>query len=243
MRSFTELPTLVYPEPVSCHRSHRRRSKVLLGKAWAAQLGVHRSSGSYLVDRRELAARLQSDGVGDAVAREWEIDPAHTNVGFAAEYLMLSKVRGEFRDFAGTLRLGDLPEQVSINITIQASSIDTGLPIRDEHLRSQDFLDVGNHPVLTFRSSRVKRLQESVFDVRGDLTIKGITRPVALEVCYLGAARDPSGKLKAAFEARGSIDREEFGLAWNQRLSTGGLLLGRHVNLQIEAQATPRHAA
>jgi polyisoprenoid-binding protein YceI len=215
----------------------------LLGKAWAKQLDVHRSSGSYRLDRRELAARLQGLEAGEMSAREWEIDPAHTNVGFIAKYLRLSNVRGEFRQFAGTLRLGDVPEESSVDITVQTSSIDTGLSVRDEHLRSEDFLDVDNHPVLRFRSTWVKRVYDNLFEMRGDLTIKGITRPVALEVCYLGAARDPNGRLKAAFEARGSIDREEFGLNWNQRLTSGGFLLDRHVNLQIEAQATPRLAA
>jgi polyisoprenoid-binding protein YceI len=243
MRSFSDFPTLLFPEPSSCHRSNRRRSRVLLDKAWAKQLDVHRSSGSYRLDRRELGARLHRHGVGEMLAREWEIDPAYTNVGFFAKYLMLSNVRGEFREVAGTLRLGDLPEESSVEITVHASSIDTGLSVRDEHLRSEDFLDVDNHPVLRFRSTWVKRVRDNVFDMRGDLTIKGITRPVALEVCYLGAARDPNGKLKAAFEARGSIDREEFGLTWNQRLKSGGFLLDRHVNLQIEAQATPKLAA
>jgi len=177
------------------------------------------------------------------LARDWELDPAHTNVSFIAKYLMLSNVRGEFRDFAGTLRLGDRPEESTVDITIQASSIDTGLAVRDEHLRSEDFLDVEHHPVLEFHSTWVQRLADNLFEMRGDLTIKGITRAVALQVCYLGAARDPSGKLKAAFEARGTIDREDFGLTWNQRLKSGALLVDRHVNLQIEAQATPRLAA
>ncbi len=177
------------------------------------------------------------------LAREWEIDPAHTNLSFVVKYLMLSNVRGEFRDFAGILRLGDAPEGSTVELTIQAASIDTGIAARDEHLKSEDFLDVERYPELKFRSTRVDPVNQTVFDVHGDLTIKGVTRPVALQVCYLGAARDLSGKLRAAFEASGNIDREEYGLTWNRRLETGGFLVDRQVGLQIEAQATPRLAA
>jgi polyisoprenoid-binding protein YceI len=243
MRSINDFHTSTLSPLPSGRRSNGRRSSILLGKAWAQQLGVQRTSGSYRISKRELAARLGHPERQAQFAPEWEIDPAHTNVGFIAKQLMISNVRGEFREFAGTLRLGEVPEESTVDLTIQASSIDTGLAVRDEHLRSEDFLDVDKHPVLSFRSTGVDRLDERVFQMRGDLTIKGITRPVALQVCYLGTARDPSGKLKAAFEARGRIDREEFGLTWNQRLELGGFLLDRHVDLQIEAQATPKIAA
>jgi polyisoprenoid-binding protein YceI len=243
MRSINDFHTSTLSPLPTGSRSNGRRSSILLGKAWAQQLGVQRTSGSYRISKRELAARLAHPERQAQFAPEWEIDPAHTNVSFIAKQLMISNVRGEFREFAGTLRLGEVPEESTVDLTIQASSIDTGLAARDEHLRSEDFLDVDKHPVLSFRSTGVDRLDERVFQMRGDLTIKGITRPVALRVCYLGTARDPSGKLKAAFEARGRIDREEFGLTWNQRLELGGFLLDRHVDLQIEAQATPKIAA
>jgi polyisoprenoid-binding protein YceI len=222
------------------HRSSRGNGRILLDKAWAHELGVHRTSGSYRIGRRELAARLQRYDQDQLAFREWEIDPAHTNVSFITKYLMISKVRGGFRDFAGTFRVGDVPEDSQVEITIDAASIDTGLPLRDNHLRSPDFLDVRNHPHLWFRSTSLEREDQRRFKMTGDLTIRGITRPVTLDLHYLGAAEDPCGTPKVAFEAKAQINREDFGLTWNRALEGGGILVDRQVSLEIEAQAVPK---
>lgn len=224
----------------SRHRSSRAGRRILLDKAWAEHLGVSRTSGAYRIGRRELAARLERYEKDQLISREWEIDPAHTNVSFITNYLMLAKVRGGFRDFAGTFHVGEVPQDSWVEITIDAASIDTGLPVRDDHLRSPDFLDVRNHPQLSFRSTRLERQEGSSFNLTGDLTIRGVTRPVTLDLHYLGAAKDPCGNLKTAFEARAQINREDFGLTWNRALESGGLLVDRHVNLEIEAQAVPK---
>ena len=224
----------------SRHRSSRSGRRILLDKSWAQHLGVHRTGGAYRISRRELASRVQHAQQDQPIFREWEIDPAHTNVSFITRHLMLAKVRGGFRDFAGTFHVGEAPEDSWVEITIDAASIDTGLPVRDDHLRSPDFLDVRNHPHLSFRSTRLERQDEGSFKMTGDLTIRGVTRPVTLDLHYLGAARDPCGTLKAAFEAKAQINREDFGLTWNRALESGGLLVDRHVNLEIEAQAVPK---
>lgn len=228
------------PSAGRSHRSSRPDRRVLLDKAWAQRLGVHRTSGAYRISRSELALRLQRYEQDQLISQEWEIDRAHTNVSFITRHLMLAKVRGEFRNFEGSFRVGEVPEDSWAEITIDAASIDTGLPVRDEHLRSPDFLDVRNHPHLHFRSTQLERQGDSSFKMTGDLTIRGVTRPVTLDLHYLGAARDPCGNLKAAFEAKAQINREDFGLTWNRTLETGGVLVDKHVNLEIEAQAVPK---
>jgi polyisoprenoid-binding protein YceI len=224
----------------SRHRSCRAGRSILLDKAWARELGIQRTNGAYRISRRELDARLQRYEQDPLAFPEWEIDPAHTNVSFITKYLMISKVRGGFRDFAGTFRVGDAPEDSEVEITIEAASIDTGLPLRDEHLRSPDFLDVRNHPHLRFRSTSLHKQDEGKFKMTGDLTIRGVTRPVTLDLHYLGTAKDPCGVPKAAFEARAQINREDFGLTWNRALEGGGVLVDRNVSLEIQAQAVPR---
>jgi polyisoprenoid-binding protein YceI len=214
-----------------------RNSMVVLDKAWAARLGVPRDRGAYRIRRLDLLRRLSQTGQGLPAPGEWTIDPAHTNVGFVARHMMISKVRGRFKEVTGRINVAEAPEDTRVDITVDAASIDTGMPMRDDHLRSPDFLDVANHPELRFRSTKLEQSDERSFKLDGELTIRGITRPVTLDLDYLGAAKDPSGKWRVAFEARAEIDREEFGLTWNQPLETGGVLIGKRVALEIEAQA------
>ncbi len=166
----------------------------------------------------------------------WAIDPAHTVVGFNARHLMVAKVRGSFTTFDGTIHIDDDPAASSVEVTIDAASIDTGVADRDAHLRSPDFLDVENHPTIEFRSTAV-RADGDGYQVHGDLTIRGTTRPVTLDMEYLGLARDPWGNDKAMFTATTKIDREDWGLSWNQALETGGLLVGKQVTIELEVQA------
>jgi polyisoprenoid-binding protein YceI len=213
-----------------------RNSWVHLDKAWAARLGVPRDRGTYRIRRLELF-RLLSEIDQVLPPGKWTIDPAHTSVGFVARHMMISKVRGRFKEVAGTINVGRAPEESLVDIVIGAASIDTGQPIRDNHLKSPDFLDVSKHPHLRFRSTKVEQSDEKSFKLTGDLTIRGVTRPVTLDLDYLGTAKDPKGNCRAAFEAKAQINREEFGLTWNQPLETGGVLIGKEVGLEIEAQA------
>ena len=167
----------------------------------------------------------------------WEIDPSHSNVGFVARHLMVAKVRGGFDRFSGTLTIGQRPEDASVTATIDAASINTADETRDGHLRSPDFLDVANHPTLEFRTTGVDQTGETSLLAAGELTIRGVTRPVVLDIEYLGLASDPFGNEKAVFSAETEIDREDWDITWNKALETGGVLVGRKVKIELEIQA------
>jgi polyisoprenoid-binding protein YceI len=165
----------------------------------------------------------------------WAIDPTHTSVEFVARHLM-SKVRGRFEQFAGTITVGENPLESRVEVTVDASSVRTGTEQRDAHLLSPDFFDVENFKELRFTSTGVAAAgDEWLLD--GELTIKDVTRPVQLHFAYLGFAVDPYGNDKVAFSAWTEVDREEFGLTWNAALETGGVLVGRTVRLEFELQA------
>jgi polyisoprenoid-binding protein YceI len=167
----------------------------------------------------------------------WEIDAAHSSVGAVARHLMVAKVRGHFSRFSGTVTIGATPEESSVVATIDAASIDTADERRDAHLRSHDFLDVENHPTLEFRSTKVTQVGDTSLRADGELTIRGVTRPVTLDVEYFGLATDPWDRAHAVFSARAEIDREEWGMTWNQALETGGVLVGRKLKVELEIQA------
>lgn len=165
------------------------------------------------------------------------LDAAHTRVGFIARHLMVSKVRGSFTGVMGEISVAEDPTRSSVTATMDAATIDTGAPDRDAHLRSADFLDMEKFPSLTFRSREVADVDGSTFTLLGDLTIKDVTREVRLRVDFDGVTVSPWGKEVVAFTARTEIDREEFGITWNVALETGGVLVGRKVTIEIEAEA------
>lgn len=177
------------------------------------------------------------EGVEAPQAGTWTIDAAHSSVEVIARHLMLAKVRGRFGSYEGEIVVGDTPEDSGVEVTIDAASIDTGEAKRDEHLRSPDFLDVEDHPTLTFRSTEARRTGERTLEVDGDLTIRGVARPVTLDVEYLGVTQDPWGNTRAAFSATTEINREEFGITWNQALETGGVMVGRKLKVELELSA------
>lgn len=174
----------------------------------------------------------------------WQIDPAHTGVEFAVKHMMISTVRGRFGEVSGQIVLdeSDLGNS-SVEVEIDASSIDTRQKDRDDHLRSADFFDVENHPKLVFKSRRVESAGDGTFRVIGDLTIRGVTREVVLEGTDEGRGRDPWGNEKAGFSAQTKIDRRDFGLTWNSALETGGVLVGTEVKIFLEVQAAKVEAA
>lgn len=165
----------------------------------------------------------------------YEIDLDHSAVEFVVRHLGLSKVRGRFNAFEGTVTIDEELERSSAQVTIQAASIDTRAEDRDAHLRSADFLDVEKHPTLEFRSTGVRREGGRWF-VDGELTVAGQTRPVTLDVEFEGAAKDPWGNTRIAFSAETTVNREDFGLTWNQALETGGWLVGRDVKIELSVQ-------
>lgn len=169
----------------------------------------------------------------------WLIDADHSNVEFVARHL-LSRVRGRFADFGGAVTVAAVPEQSSVEVTIQAASINTNHEERDTHLRSADFLDVGQYPTLTFRSTSMAPVGaqgDNTFRLTGALTIRDVTKPIELTVEYLGWSADPWGNTRASFSARTEIDRDDFGATWNVVLESGGLLVGRKVQIELEIEA------
>src|SRR5580765_2465063 len=174
----------------------------------------------------------------------WEIDSSHSSVHFSVRHLVIAKVRGTFGRWSGTVQVpdGDF-SKATVAVTIDASSIDTGVGDRDKHLKSADFFDVEKFPELRFVGKRVQPRSGNEIDVVGDLTIKGITREVILRVEQHGQAKDPWGNVRSAFTAKTSIDRKDFGLTWNQVLETGGVMVGDRVEIEAEVEAVKQVAA
>jgi polyisoprenoid-binding protein YceI len=177
------------------------------------------------------------DGVAIPEAGTFALDAAHTTVGFVARHLMVSKVRGSFGEVAGTIVIGEDPLASSVEVSIKADSITTGQADRDAHLRSADFLDIEKHPELTFASTRVVPQGGNEFTVVGNLAINGVSREVELAVEFEGVAKSPWGQEVIGFAATTEIDREEFGITWNAALETGGVLVGKKIKIEIEAEA------
>lgn len=170
------------------------------------------------------------------VSTVYQIDRTHSEVRFRVRHL-LSRVGGQFKDFSGEIVFDpDRPEASSVKVLIDAASIDTGVPDRDAHLRSDDFFAVEKHPQLTFTSDRVVRTDADSFTIHGTLTIRGVSRQVELPVSYLGSARDPYGKDLVAFEASVRLNRKDFGLTWNAA-ETGGFLVADDVEVTLNIEA------
>lgn len=174
----------------------------------------------------------------------WQIDSSHSSIQFTVRHLVVAKVRGQFSRWTGALEAhGSNFAQGSLDVVIDASSIDTGVADRDAHLRSADFFDVERYPEITFKSTAVTQTSDDRLRVDGALTIKGVTREVALDVEILGQAKDPWGNERAAFSATTSIDRREFGLTWNQVLEAGGVMVGDRIEIAIDVEAVRQVAA
>lgn len=168
----------------------------------------------------------------------WNIDAAHTGIHFSVRHMVVSKVRGRFAKYTGTITLDDADvARSSVEMSIDASSIDTGVADRDTHLRSPDFFDVEKFPELHFRSTRIEPVDDTHYRVMGDLTIRGVKREVALDAEYGGRGKDPWGNERIGFVAKTSIDRKEFGLTWSQVLETGGVLVGDRIEIELDVQA------
>ncbi len=171
----------------------------------------------------------------------WKIDPSHSLVEFSARHMMITRVKGRLAAFEGKLTIDETdPGNSTVSVDFDASSIDTRSEQRDEHLRSADFLDVANHPGITFRSTAIKGAgldAGSSFTVTGDLTIRGVTRPVTLKVEAEGRGTDPWGGERISFTASGRIVRSDFGLTWNAALESGGVLVSDEIGISIEVQA------
>jgi polyisoprenoid-binding protein YceI len=169
---------------------------------------------------------------------EYSLDAAHTRIGFVARHAMVTKVRGAFNEFTGTAHLdGADPVKSSATVTIKAASIDTRNADRDAHLRGNDFFDMETYPEITFVSTAVEPLEENNYRVTGDLTIKGVTKPVSIDFEFTGAVNDPWGNLRVGFEGSVVINRKDWGVSWNAALEAGGVLVSEKVTLEFEVSA------
>jgi polyisoprenoid-binding protein YceI len=167
----------------------------------------------------------------------WSIDPAHSHVGFAVKHMMISTAKGRFGIVRGTVRSDDAdPAKGEVEVEIDVDSIETGEAKRDAHLKSADFFDAATFPKLTFKSTKITNVKGDAFTLTGDLTIRGVTRPIALDVTSEGRGRDPWGGERAGFSARGTLKRSDFGLTWNQALETGGLLVGDDIKIALDVE-------
>jgi len=172
------------------------------------------------------------------ITGDWTIDPAHTRIGFSARHAMVTTVRGQFADFDGTAHIDTAnPAASSARVNIRAASIGTGQADRDGHLVSPDFFDVETFPELTFVATDVARADAATWTVTGDLTIKGVTRPVTIDFESTGSARDPFGNLRVGFEGATTINRKDWGLTWNAALETGGVLVSEKIKLEFDVSA------
>jgi polyisoprenoid-binding protein YceI len=177
------------------------------------------------------------NGISVPPAGKYELDKAHTAVEFVARH-MLTKVRGRFTRFEGWFEIAGVLEDSALHVEIEAASVQTNTDQRDEHLRSGDFLLAAEHPLLTFDSTAIRVGQGNAFEIDGDLTIRGITNPVTLAAEFLGwGPGTREGSTVAAFSAKTSIDREDWDITWNSVVETGGFLVGKRVDIEIEVEA------
>jgi polyisoprenoid-binding protein YceI len=177
------------------------------------------------------------EGLTIPTAGTFNLDATHTRIGFWAKHMMVSKVRGHFGEFSGSVTIAENPLESSASLTISAASIDTGTPDRDGHLKSDDFLSVEKYPEVTFRSTRVVSHSGDEFTVLGDLTIRDVTKEVELKVEFGGAGTNPYAMELFGFSISTEFDREDFGLTWNMALETGGVLVGKKIKVEIEGEA------
>jgi polyisoprenoid-binding protein YceI len=181
----------------------------------------------------ETATPAIADLTGD-----YQIDPAHTRLGFVARHAMVTKVRGTFREVDGSIHLdAQDPTKSSAQVKVNVASITTDQDQRDAHLRGGDFFDVEKFPELTFTSTSAEKVDDETYKLTGDLTIRGVTKPVTIEFEYTGSAKDPFGNLRAGFEGKTEINRKDWDLSWNAALETGGFLVSDKIKLELDVSA------
>jgi polyisoprenoid-binding protein YceI len=168
----------------------------------------------------------------------WQLDTAHSSATFAVRHMMITTVRGSFNIKEGKIVFDPAnPSAASVEATLDVASVNTGVADRDNHLRSADFFDAANYPVITFKSTSVKPTGENTAEITGNLTIRGVARPVVLKTEFLGQGKGVDGKTRAGFVATTKINREDWGLTWNVVLEAGGLLVSKEVNIELDVQA------
>lgn len=185
-----------------------------------------------------MTTQLQTEqGIVRVPTGTWTVDPIHSSVGFEVKHMMISTVRGHFKQYEGTLEAAEDYHDSRVWGSVQVASVDTNNADRDEHLRGADFFDAEHWPSITFESTAIEHVEGGSYLVTGDLTIKGVSREIQVEASVEGAGVDPWGNDRVGIAVRGSIDRTDFGLSWQQSLAGGGLLVGNQVALRIDVSA------
>ena len=190
-----------------------------------------------------LAATLAAAAL-PAPAQTWTADPAHSTVGFQVRHMMISNVKGSFDKFTATVDGNPAdPSTAKISATIEVASVNTREPKRDEHLRSGDFFDAAKFPQMTFTSTKVEKVSATKAKVTGNLTLRGVTKPVTLDVEYTAPVKSPWGQTVVGANATGKINRQDFGVSFNKELEAGGVLVGDEVTIQLELELVEKAAA
>jgi polyisoprenoid-binding protein YceI len=192
-----------------------------------------------MTDTTPIANTREWQGLTIPAPGSYKLDPTHALVGFIAKHMMVSKVRGHFTDIDATIEIADEPAESTVSVTVGLSSVTTGVEDRDNHLRSADFFTVETNPQMTFVSTSITHVDGNEFTVVGDLTVNGITKPLTLDATFEGVGVNPWGNQVLGFSARGQIDREDWGLTWNAALETGGVLVGKKITIEIDAEFNP----
>lgn len=191
-----------------------------------------------------MSTTTQAQAQEQRTTGTWKADPAHSSIEFSVRHLMVSTVTGRFKSFRTHVDLDESAlEKSSVTAEIDGASVDTGIVDRDNHLRSADFFDVANHPTIRFRSTRVEPAGGDSGAVHGELTIRGVTRPVTLNVSYLGEVKDPWGNRRRGFTAETTLNRKDFGVSWNQVLDSGGVVVGDKIKVVLNIAAVKQPAA
>ena len=183
-----------------------------------------------------VQAVREIQGISLPPAGTYQLDPSHTEIGFVARH-MLTKVRGRFTEFAGTIEVAERPEDSNVEVEVKTASVQTNTQQRDDHLRSGDFFESEEHPVMTFRSTGIRHTGGSSFELDGDLTIRDVTKPVTLEGEFHGWGKDPFDNTKIFAEARATVEREDWDLTWNVAVETGGFLVSKKIDIVIDVEA------
>jgi polyisoprenoid-binding protein YceI len=191
--------------------------------------------GRLVTDQTDVLTR-EIDGIALPIAGTYVIDTSFSQIGFAVRHLMVSRTRGTFKSYRGTVVIAEDPTQSTMAVTVDLASIDTHDESRDEHLRSDAFFDVEQFPEMLYRSTGVRHDRGGRWLVDGEVTLHGVTKPMRLEVTFEGAVRDQWGKAKLGFSASGELNRDDFGLNWNMPLEAGGVAVGKKVTVEIEAE-------
>lgn len=174
---------------------------------------------------------MENTNVENLVKSNWKVDTTHSKIGFSARHMVISEVEGQFREFDIDVNAGDDFMDSEIEVTIKTSSVDTGNNDRDNHLKSPDFFDAANHPEMKFVSSSIERKGDEEFKLHGDLTIRGISKPIDLDVTFGGKIKDPWGNERVGFQVEGKVNRFDYDLKWNSLMETGGAVVGKMIKL------------